>query len=155
MRVREHIMAMGRAFFLAFTASASAVMIVTMGEVMVAGQASPPAVFTIQQATAGKAGYAKNCASCHSPDLSGNGEIPALAGPAFKDTWGDRTTKEFFDYMSAAMPYGGPSLSTDAYTEIIAYILQTNGAVAGESALTASTSVQIGDLAVSPAPASH
>ena len=78
MRVREHIMAMGRAFFLAFTASASAVMIVTMGEVMVAGQASPPAVFTIQQATAGKAGYAKNCASCHSPDLSGNGEIPAL-----------------------------------------------------------------------------
>ena len=44
------------------------------------------------------------------------------------------------------MPYGGPSLSTEAYTEITAYILQVNGAVAGESVMSASTAVTIGNL---------
>jgi cytochrome c5 len=146
MQVKEHIAAMGRAFLLAFTASASAMAMVTMGEVMVAGQATPPAVFTAQQATAGKAGYAKHCASCHSPDLSGNGEISALAGPTFMETWGPRTTKQFYDYISAAMPYGQPSLTTEAYTEITAFILQSNGAVGGESALTAAISVSIDSL---------
>jgi mono/diheme cytochrome c family protein len=149
MRVKEHIVAMGRAFLLAFTASASARAMVTMGEVMVAGQTSPPAVFTAQQATAGKAQYAKHCASCHSPDLSGNGEISALAGPTFMETWGPRSTKQFFDYISAAMPYGQPSLTTEAYTEISAFILQSNRAVAGESMLTATTSVSIRSVTAS------
>ena len=77
------------------------------------------------------------------PDLSGNGEISALAGPTFMETWGPRSTKQFFDYISAAMPYGQPSLTTEAYTEITAFILQSNGAVAGETALSASTAVII------------
>ena len=104
-------MAMSRAFLLAFAASASAAALVASGEVMVAGQQAPAtSVFTAQQAIAGKAGYAKSCASCHMPDLSGNGEISALAGPTFMETWGARSTKQFFDYISAAMPYGQPSL---------------------------------------------
>ena len=103
--------------------------------------ASP--VFTLEQATAGKAAYAKNCASCHLPDLSGSNEIPALAGQPFKDAWGARTTKELLDYMSAAMPYGGPSLSPDTYLSVLAYILQFNGAAAGTQSLTASTVVRM------------
>lgn len=138
-----HIVTMSRTFLLAFTASASAMAIVTMGEVMVTGQTPPPTVFTAQQATAGKTAYARNCASCHMQDLSGNGEVPALAGQAFKDTWGGRTTKDFFDYMSAAMPYGGPSLSVDVYADIEAYILQVNGAMAGSTVLSAETSAPI------------
>lgn len=144
-------MAMSRAFLLAFAASASATAIVTRGETLVAGQqASPPAVFTEQQASAGKSEYAKHCASCHMPDLSGNGEISALAGPTFIETWGPRSTKQFFDYISAAMPYGAPSLTIAAYTDITAFILQSNGAVAGENALTASTAVVIGDVVATP-----
>mgnify|MGYP003395839791 CR=1 FL=1 len=140
-------MAMSRAFLLAFAAGVSATAVVSSGAVLGAGRQAPASpVFTAQQATAGKAGYAKSCASCHMPDLSGNGEIPALAGAAFKETWGTRSTKDFFDYMSAAMPYGAPSLSVDAYTEITAYILLFNGAVAGEGALSASTAVPIGSL---------
>ena len=77
------------------------------------------------------------------PDLSGNSEIPALAGTAFMATWGTRTTKELFDYMSAAMPYGAPSLKEDAYKEIVAFILQFNGAVAGDDAFSATTVVPI------------
>jgi mono/diheme cytochrome c family protein len=103
-------------------------------------------VFTIEQATAGKAAYAKSCASCHLPDLSGSNEIPALAGQPFKDAWGARTTKELFDYMSAAMPYGGPSLSTDSYASILAYILQFSGAMPGARALDTSTVVRIDSL---------
>ena len=107
-------------------------------------QASP--VFTEQQAAAGRAAYAKNCASCHMPDLSGNAEIPPLAGESFKGTWSNRTTKDLRDYMSAAMPYGGPSVDAESYTVITAFILSTNGAVAGEEKLSASTAVTIGSL---------
>jgi mono/diheme cytochrome c family protein len=145
--MRGQVMAMSRAFLLAFAASASATAIVTSGEVIIAGRQAPAAsVFTAVQTTAGKAQYAKHCASCHMPDLSGNGEISALAGPTFMETWGPRTTKDFLDYISAAMPYGQPSLTTEAYAEITAFILQSNGAVAGESALSASTAVPLGSL---------
>src|SRR5687768_5187760 len=127
--------------------TASAATVVASGVVLAAARQVPAApVFTIQQATAGKAAYTKSCASCHMPDLSGNNEIPALTDTAFKDTWGPRTTKELFDYMSAAMPYGAASLSVEAYTTITAYILQFNGAVAGEQELSASTAAKISSL---------
>jgi hypothetical protein len=80
------------------------------------------------------------------PDLSGNAEIPPLAGQTFRGTWKTRTTKELRDYMSAAMPYGGPSLDDESYTVITAFILSTNGAVAGMEKLEASTRVPIRDL---------
>lgn len=118
--------------------------VVASSAALVAGQFVPPdAVFTAQQAAAGKAAYAKSCASCHMPDLSGNAEMPALAGTTFMGAWGDRSTKELFDYISASMPYGGPSLATETYESITAYVLQANGAPAGERALTASTELPI------------
>jgi len=104
------------------------------------------AVFTEQQAADGGVAYAKHCASCHLPDLSGNSEIPPLAGATFVDTWRSRTTKDLRDYMSAAMPYGAPSLEADTYTVITAYVLQVNGAVAGDEKLAASTAVPIGQV---------
>lgn len=138
---------MSRVIVKAFAATAGAIAVAASGVVLVAGRQVPAApVFTTQQATAGRAVYAKECASCHMPDLSGNNEMPALAGTVFKGTWGTRSTKDLFDYMSAAMPYGGPSLSADTYTEIVAYLLQSNGAVAGAQALTATTAVPIGSV---------
>jgi hypothetical protein len=80
------------------------------------------------------------------PDLSGNNEIPPLAGEAFIGTWSSRTTKDLRDYMSAAMPYGGPSLDAETYTVITAFVLSSNGAVACTEKLTATTSVPIRDL---------
>jgi mono/diheme cytochrome c family protein len=125
--------------------------VVGSGVVLVAGQQAPAApVFTVEQATAGRAAYARQCASCHMPDLSGNVEYPALAGTAFIDTWGTRSTKDLFDYMSAAMPYGAPSLSSDEYAAIVAYILQSNGAVAGAGVLSGSTVVPIRSVTAPP-----
>jgi mono/diheme cytochrome c family protein len=151
---------MNRVLFQAFAVGASAAAALASDVVLIAGQQAPAAsVFTAQQATAGKVAYAKNCAHCHLPDLSGDNEIPALAGKAFVSTWGTRSTKDLFDYMSAAMPYGAPSLSTETYTLIAAYILQSNGATAGTEALSATTVAPILSVTVhvtqpaAPAPA--
>ena len=117
------------------------------GAAIATAQAASPPVFTSTQADAGRAAYSAHCAECHMPDLSGNNEKPPLAGPTFMSTWGGRTTKELLDYMSGAMPFGGPSLDPAMYLALTAYILQSNGAAAGSDALLPSTVVRIGSLA--------
>ena len=111
-----------------------------------AGQAAQPA-FTAAQVTAGQASYQANCASCHLPDLTGQNEAPQLAGPNFFRTWRERTTRDLIDYMSATMPPGQPSLGSEAYVNIAAFIMQRNGAAAGNEALRASAAVPIGSIA--------
>ena len=102
-----------------------------------AGQAPGPSVYTAAQATAGQALYQANCASCHVPDLSGRNEAPPLAGANFMTTWRGRTTRDLVEYMQATMPPGQPSLAESAYLDITAFILQSNGAAAGESSYAA------------------
>ena len=120
---------------------------VTASGAVLAARATPAeSVFTADQATAGRSAYAKHCASCHMPDLSGNTEVPPLAGAVFIDTWGGRSTKDLFDYSAEAMPYGAPSLSMESYIAITAYILQANGGVAGTTSLTGSTAVSISSV---------
>jgi mono/diheme cytochrome c family protein len=123
-----------------------AIVMASAAVVVAEEQTAPTSVFTEQQAETGKAAYTKNCASCHQPDLSGSNEIPQLAGESFMGTWGNKTTKDLRDYMSAAMPYGGPSLDPDTYTSITAFILSSNGAVAGTEKLSALTAVPIGTV---------
>jgi alcohol dehydrogenase (cytochrome c) len=114
--------------------------------------AAPP-VYTAAQATAGRAAYQANCASCHLPDLAGRNEAPPLAGANFMNTWRARTTKDLVEYMSASMPPGQPSLSAEQYASITAFILQSNGAAAGAQAFTAATASPIGAIATGQAPA--
>ena len=138
---------MNRGTLTTFAVSTVAALVAASSVALAAGQkAGAATVFTIEQAAAGKKAYATSCASCHMPDLSGNNEMPALAGTAFIGTWGSRSTKELFDYMMTSMPYGLPSLSTEAYESITAYILESNGAVAGAQALRASTAVPIASV---------
>ena len=138
---------MGRFITRTFKAATTAFMVTFLSLVVVLGrEASSAPAFTIEQADTGKAAYAKQCASCHLPDLSGSNEIPALAGQPFKEAWGSRTTKELLDYMSAAMPYGGPSLTPETYLAIVAYILQSNGAASGAQALASSTTIRMDNL---------
>jgi polar amino acid transport system substrate-binding protein len=135
----------------AFPSIAIVAAVVASGVALVAGQHTPAEpVFTAEQVAVGKVVYARSCAACHMPDLSGNVEYPALAGPSFMSMWGTRTTKDLFDYMSASMPYGAPSLSPESYAAITAFILQSNGAVAGADPLSASTAVPIGSVSASP-----
>jgi mono/diheme cytochrome c family protein len=104
------------------------------------------AVFTAEQSAAGKSAYARSCASCHMPDLSGSNDAPPLAGAVFTATWRARTTRDLFEYLSASMPPGGSSLSTDDFESITAYILEANGASAGATPFRSTTTVAIGDV---------
>jgi mono/diheme cytochrome c family protein len=140
------VQAMKRMILTAFAAGAIS-FAAASNAVSVAGQQSSAAsVFTVEQAAAGKAEFLKTCAACHMPDLSGNNEVPQLSGVSFRTAWSDRTTKDLLDYMSANMPPSGSSLTADTYLSIAAFVLESNGAVAGEKKLTASTAVAIGSL---------
>jgi len=116
-----------------------------------AGGAGP---FTAAQATAGATAYQANCATCHQPDLRGQGTAAPLAGQAFIGAWGSRPASELLSFMQLTMPPGNPgTLSADTYASIAAFILQSNGARAGNQPLTATTQVVINTVATGQAPA--
>ena len=114
---------------------------------LAAGEQPGQPAFTAAQVSAGQASYQANCASCHLADLAGQNEAPQLAGPNFFRTWRDRTTRDLIDYMSATMPPGRPSLGSDAYVNLAAFIMQRNGGAAGNEPLRASAAVPIGSIA--------
>src|SRR5258706_10341556 len=120
---------------------------VLVGVALIAGQQSPASVFTADQATAGRAAYQANCASCHAPDLAGRNEAPQLAGANFMITWRNRTTRDLFEYIQGTMPPNAPSLDPAQYLAIATYILQANGAAAGSQAFTPTTAAPIGSVA--------
>jgi cytochrome c len=106
-----------------------------------------PAPFTEAQADAGRQGYMNNCANCHGDDLSGKG-APALAGKDFASSQiGQLTTAQLYAYIQSAMPYDqAGSLSSDAYLNILAFILEANGAKPSDQPLTAAAGVKVGDI---------
>ena len=112
---------------------------------VVTARQAPATIFTAPQAD-GRNVYGRICASCHMPDLSGSNDTPPLAGSVFLGTWRARTTRDLFEYLSASMPPGGASLSTESFASITAYILEANGASAGSTPFRASTAIAIGDL---------
>jgi alcohol dehydrogenase (cytochrome c) len=104
--------------------------------------------FTSAQAAQGHSEYSSACASCHHDNLSGGGEAPSLAGGNFIKSWGNRSTRELYDYIRSAMPLGrGGSLSDQTYANIVAFLLRANGATEGGQPLTAQTDVNIGNVA--------
>ena len=90
---------------------------------------------------------------CHGADLHG-GAGPPLAGQAFLTRWSPRTASELFQFIQVTMPPGiAGLLPADDYLSVAAFILETNGAAAGEQALTAESAVSIGSLAPATAQA--
>ncbi len=125
-------------------------LVAAAGSVMiVAGQqATPAGPYTAAQATAGRAVYQASCASCHGPDLGGLSNAAPLAGGLFMGSWGDRTPADLVAFMQGAMPPGNPgSLGEAAYLNVTAFILDSNGARAGNQPLTAATRVAIRSIA--------
>jgi alcohol dehydrogenase (cytochrome c) len=117
-----------------------------LGLAMVSGQAPVTAVYTAEQASAGRTAYQASCAPCHQVDLSGRNEAPQLAGANFLSTWRTRTTRDLFEYIQGTMPPNGPSLSPDQYRAITAFILQSNGAPPGQEAFSGTVAAPLGSL---------
>jgi PQQ-dependent dehydrogenase (methanol/ethanol family) len=120
----------------------------------VGGQQVAPAaagVYTAAQGQAGRAAYAQQCAGCHLADFRGSGDAPALTGPDFTAKWGPRAVNELFTYIVQSMPRTNPgSLGEQGTLAVTAYLLQINGAPAGQQPLTATVSTPMNALLTGP-----
>jgi len=138
----------------------------------VSGQAAAPRVFTAAQADAGRIAIQQNsfgaCTDCHGTSLTGRtgdpaerpllaslpadyqkliqgngGRVPAFVGPSFTARWGTRSTKALIDEFEKRFAPPASRLSAETRLELIAYILQANGAEPGTQPLTMSTDAEI------------
>jgi len=127
---------------------------VTGGLALVAAQQAPATTYTAAQAAAGRTTYQAQCSSCHLPDLKGSGDAAPLAGSEFIGSWGRRSPRELLAFMQLTMPPTRPGgLSAEEYVNVAAFVLQQNGAVAGDQTLTANVDAAIGTFANGQAPA--
>ena len=111
-------------------------------------------VYTAGQAESGQAIYERVCAACHQSNLQGSFEAPQLAGDSFLQFWGDLSAADLFTRIKDSMPPENPGgLSDESYLDIVAYLLQANGAPAGNTPLTADGSLPIGTVAGGASPA--
>jgi hypothetical protein len=144
--------------------------LIPFGTLSTAGQSTtPPGVYTTAQADAGRQQLQKNlfgaCTDCHTTSLGGrsgnanetpalsslpedyqklitgnSGRVPDLVGSAFRTRWAGRSTK---DLTREFVGRFASSLSEETRLNLIAYILQANGATPGAQPLTMETDVEI------------
>ena len=106
--------------------------------VVAAARFATEGLYTKEQAERGRAFYDASCASCHGAQLEGGTSVP-LAGDEFKLSWGrpDLTLDDFYYIVRKTMPKETPgTLTREAYTDVVAYVLQQNGFPEGEKELT-------------------
>jgi S-disulfanyl-L-cysteine oxidoreductase SoxD len=94
-------------------------------------------VYTHTQAERGRDAYMESCSGCHREDLRGGAEALPLIGPRFIDQWREDKLSSLFTHISTRMPRAPrPKLAQNAYLDIVAFILQSNGYPAGNEELT-------------------
>ena len=92
--------------------------------------------YTADEAGKGKALFQANCQGCHGSELGG-GVGPALKGPSFAATWGNKTLGALVTFEHSKMPLTAPgSLTLPDYQNLAAFILQQNGLPAGSKPLS-------------------
>lgn len=90
------------------------------------------ASYSTAQAQAGTQDYATYCAACHGSELKGIHLAPPLVGSRFDHSWRDKSL-DGLSFHVRRMPVAAPgSLSDEIYTNILAYILKSNGLEGGE-----------------------
>ena len=93
-------------------------------------------VYSEDQAKRGEQAYAAECASCHQPDLGGDGFAPALSGPEFSSAWNDLSLGDLFDRIRQSMPPSDPgAVPPPTKVDIIAFLLKGNKMPAGTAEL--------------------
>lgn len=100
--------------------------------------------YTVAQAERGKIVYDQYCGGCHGSSLRGGANefaAPALAGPFFFEKWGGRPLEELFRYAVDNMPPDQTRLTEAAYLDVTAYMLQVLKYPAGNTELSAASSI--------------
>lgn len=94
------------------------------------------AVYSREQASRGRALYARHCASCHGPTLEGRDESPPLAGAGFAANWEGHTLGELFERIAVTMPGDDPgTLTPQQNADILAHLLSVGKFPAGRADL--------------------
>lgn len=108
------------------------------GQEAVAKRSVRDGVFSEQQVDRGRRVYTQSCEHCHGASLEGNdtSEIPALVYEPFMRQWNGRTLAELFEQVRRSMPADDRgTLTPRAYTDVVAFVLESNGFPAGPSDL--------------------
>jgi len=93
-------------------------------------------VYTVAQALQGAEAFTQHCAVCHGASLGGVGEAPALIGAQFISDFDGLTLGDLFERIRTTMPQDDPgALSRDQYSDILAFVLKSNGFPAGSREL--------------------
>jgi S-disulfanyl-L-cysteine oxidoreductase SoxD len=112
-------------------------------------------VYSQDQAARGKTAYAGACASCHGESMAGIDVAPALVGSNFLNNWNGTSAGDLFDRIKTTMPLNAPgSLDGRTVSDIEAYLLQSNGFPAGQTALPPSQPMMAGIKIVTQKPGS-
>ena len=98
-------------------------------------QSQQVASYTLAQAAAGEAAYQQQCAACHGDNLEGFELAPSLSGNFFTRRWGGKTVSELAAELRRMPPEQVDGLDDRVYSNILAYLLQQNGAEAGDNPL--------------------
>ncbi len=93
-------------------------------------------VYTDPQAKRGQAVYQEECSRCHSENLAGGENSPALAGDAFLEKWNGKTVDDLYELIRTTMPADSPGrLSRQQYVDIVAFMFQVNKFPPGQGEL--------------------
>ena len=111
-------------------------------------------VYAAAQADRGKTVYANACSRCHGETLDGADEVPPVKGPHFMTNWDGQSIADLVQRIRNTMPLDDPgSLSGASTTDLVAYLLQQNGAPTGSAELANDPGVQGGIHITATAPA--
>jgi mono/diheme cytochrome c family protein len=124
------------------SAAASLIIVQALIVVSAQGKSTQDGVYTAEQAKRGEAIFTRACASCHQPDLSGDGQTPALVGKDFDMDWIDTTVGDLYDRTKISMPADKPgSLSPAEVADVLSFILSKGGFAAGATELPSDVAV--------------
>ena len=107
-------------------------------------QAAEGPTFTAEQVERGREAYTHNCQDCHGSTLD-NGEFggPPLKGGYFRNHWGAGSVADLTGYAKALMPPDRPGrLSEQTYTDLVAFLLSSNGYEPGSAELPSDMTAQ-------------
>ena len=100
------------------------------------GQSRTPTIgFTAAQAASGAVAYAQRCAACHGAALQGAGVAVPLKGSAFEAKWAGRPAVDLLRQIERMPPGSAASKDRAGQVDLLAFLLQANGASSGDRAL--------------------
>ena len=129
--------------------AAAAALLLLLGQ----AQTTRDGVYTDTQAKRGEEIYAKSCASCHAPDLSGSGQAPALADVDFAKEWDNQPLSDLFERIRTTMPADAPgTLKPAEVADVMAFLFSKAGMPAGSIELPSDAATLNAIRFTAPAP---